>query len=208
MKFTGKLVDHFDNLDVNTMSMFEVVSMVERLGFVTTVNVFWQLSEVEPETRIESDSNSEDEEYKVEDESSTDQSKFSDSENELASSENEIFDVNVGLDSDEVELRRPGPRTTPTSQATTTQTPSSASIEPTQPSVFRWMPTPTVRTSQESSVSHSSPSPTPISTQPSHPNVFRWMPTPGVPLSQDNCGSHLSPSPSPSPSPKSNTNTS
>ncbi|KAK8669051.1 hypothetical protein V6N13_106492 [Hibiscus sabdariffa] len=105
-------------------------------------------------------------------------------------------------------LRRPGPRTTPTSQATTTQTPSSASIEPTQPSVFRWMPTPTVRTSQESSVSHSSPSPTPISTQPSHPNVFRWMPTPGVPLSQDNCGSHLSPSPSPSPSPKSNTNTS
>ncbi|KAK8669052.1 hypothetical protein V6N13_106493 [Hibiscus sabdariffa] len=78
--------------------------MVERLGFVTTVNVFWQLSEVEPETRIESDSNSEDEEYKVEDESSTDQSKFSDSENELASSENEIFDVNVGLDSDEVEV--------------------------------------------------------------------------------------------------------
>ncbi|KAK8679902.1 hypothetical protein V6N13_108864 [Hibiscus sabdariffa] len=70
-------------------------------------------------------------------------------------------------------LRRPRPRTTPTSQATTTQTPSSASTEPTQPSVFRWMPTPTVCTSQESSVSHSSPSPTPIPTQPSHPNVFR-----------------------------------
>ncbi|KAK8658345.1 hypothetical protein V6N13_036553 [Hibiscus sabdariffa] len=170
MKFTGKLVDHFDNLDVDTMSMFEVVSMVERLGFVVTVNVFWQLSdnplevkklisdgdvlemvrnvpsdhylhiyivevehasriesdsnlededcdvepetriesdsnskEVEPETRIESDSNSEDEEYEVEDESSTDQSKFSDSENELVCSEDEIFNVNVGLGSDEVE---------------------------------------------------------------------------------------------------------
>ncbi|KAK8596887.1 hypothetical protein V6N12_065366 [Hibiscus sabdariffa] len=262
MKFTGKLVDHFDNLDVDTMSMFEVVNMVERLGFVVTVNVFWQLSdnplevkklisdgdvlemvrnvprdhylhiyivevepdsnlededcdvepetriesdsnskEVEPETRIESDSNSEDEEYEVEDESSTDQSKFSDSENELASSEDEIFNVNVGLGSDEVELRRPGPRTTPTSQAKTTQTPSSTSTEPTQPNVFRWMPTLTVRTSQESSVSHSSPSPTPIPTQPSHPNVFIWMPTPGVPLSQDNCGSHLSPSPSPTPIP-------
>ncbi|KAK8535345.1 hypothetical protein V6N12_056866 [Hibiscus sabdariffa] len=168
MKFTGKLVDHFDNLDVDTMSMFEVVSMVERLGFVVTVNVFWQLSdnplevkklisdgdvlemvrnvprdhylhiyivevepdsnlededcdvepetriesdsnskEVEPETRIESDSNSEDEEYEVEDESSTDQSKFSDSENELASSEDEIFNVNVGLGSDEVEVETP-----------------------------------------------------------------------------------------------------
>ncbi|KAK8696362.1 hypothetical protein V6N13_001498 [Hibiscus sabdariffa] len=98
-------------------------------------------------------------------------------------------------------LRRPGPRTTPTSQAKTTQTPSSTSTEPTQPNVFRWMPTLTVRTSQESSVSHSSPSPTPIPTQPSHPNVFIWMPTPGVPLSQDNCGSHLSPSPSPTPIP-------
>ncbi|KAK8656526.1 hypothetical protein V6N13_098473 [Hibiscus sabdariffa] len=98
-------------------------------------------------------------------------------------------------------LRRPGPRTTPTSQAKTTQTPSSTSTEPTQSNVFRWMPTPTVRTSQESSVSHSSPSPTPIPTQPSYPNVFIWMPTPGVPLSQDNCGSHLSPSSSPSPTP-------
>ncbi|KAK8650684.1 hypothetical protein V6N13_140311 [Hibiscus sabdariffa] len=103
-------------------------------------------------------------------------------------------------------LRRPGPRTTPTSQAKTTQTPSSTSTEPTQPNVFRWMPTPTVRTSQESSVSHSSPSPTPIPTQPSHPNVFIWMPTPGVPLSQDNCGSHLSPSPSPTPKPLSQDN--
>ncbi|KAL4361935.1 hypothetical protein GQ457_04G038610 [Hibiscus cannabinus] len=45
MKFTGKLVDHFDNLDVDTMSMLEVVSMVEKLGFVVTVNVFWQLSD-------------------------------------------------------------------------------------------------------------------------------------------------------------------
>ncbi|KAK8656453.1 hypothetical protein V6N13_098403 [Hibiscus sabdariffa] len=153
------------------MSMFEVVSMVERLGFVVTVNVFWQLSDnplevkklisdrdvlemvrnvprdhylhiyivevepesriesdsnledddcdVEPKTRIESDSNSkevgpetrveydsnlEDEEYEVEDESSTDQSKFSDSENELASSEDKIFNVNVGLGSNEVEV--------------------------------------------------------------------------------------------------------
>ncbi|KAK8659597.1 hypothetical protein V6N13_029796 [Hibiscus sabdariffa] len=148
--------------------------MVERLGFVVTVNVFWQLSdnplevkklisdgdvlemvrnvpsdhylhiyivevepasriesdsnledgdfdvepetriesdfnskEVEPETKIESDSNSEDEEYEVEDESSTDQSKFSDSENELVSSEDEIFNVNVGLGSDEVEVETP-----------------------------------------------------------------------------------------------------
>ncbi|KAK8713248.1 hypothetical protein V6N13_148470 [Hibiscus sabdariffa] len=171
MKFTGKLVDHFDNLDVDTMSMFEVVSMVERLGFVVNVNVFYQLSdnplevkklisdgdvlemvrnvpsdhylhiyivevepesriesdsnlvdegcdvepetrieydstskEVESETRIESDSNSEVEEYEVEDESSTNQSKFSDSENKLVSSEDEIFNVNVGLDSDEVEV--------------------------------------------------------------------------------------------------------
>ncbi|KAK8481522.1 hypothetical protein V6N13_074877 [Hibiscus sabdariffa] len=54
-------------------------------------------------------------------------------------------------------------------------------------------PPPTVRTSQESSVSHSSPSPTPIPTQPSHSNVFSWMPTPRVPLSQDNCGSQSSP---------------
>ncbi|KAK8561924.1 hypothetical protein V6N12_048979 [Hibiscus sabdariffa] len=171
MKFTGKLVDHFDSLDVDTMSMFEVVSMVERLGFVVTVNVFWQFSdnplevkklisdgdvldmvrnvprdyylhiyiveveaesriesdsnlededcdvepetrlesdsnskEVEPETIIKSDSNSKDEEYEVEDESSTNQSKFSDSENELTSSEDEIFNVNVGLGSDEVEV--------------------------------------------------------------------------------------------------------
>ncbi|KAK9020683.1 hypothetical protein V6N11_010700 [Hibiscus sabdariffa] len=99
MKFTGKLVDHFDNLDVDTMSMFEVVSMVERLGFVVTVNVFWQLSdnplevkklisdgdvlemvrnvpsdhylhiyivEVEHASRIESDSNLEDEDCDVE----------------------------------------------------------------------------------------------------------------------------------------------
>ncbi|KAK8713246.1 hypothetical protein V6N13_148468 [Hibiscus sabdariffa] len=98
-------------------------------------------------------------------------------------------------------LKRHGPRTTPTSQATTTQTPSSTSTEPTQPNVFRWMPTPTVRTSQESSVNHSSPSPTPIPTQPSHSNVFNWMPTPGVPLSQDNSGSHLSQSPTPTPIP-------
>ncbi|KAK8627836.1 hypothetical protein V6N13_135434 [Hibiscus sabdariffa] len=60
--------------------------------------------EVESETMIESDSNSEDEEYEAEDESSTDQSKFSDSENELASSEDEMFNVNVGLGSDEVEV--------------------------------------------------------------------------------------------------------
>ncbi|KAK8713724.1 hypothetical protein V6N13_148935 [Hibiscus sabdariffa] len=99
MKFTGKLVDHFDSLDVDTMSMFEVVSMVERLGFVVTVNVFWQFSdnplevkklisdgdvldmvrnvprdyylhiyivEVEAESRIESDSNLEDEDCDVE----------------------------------------------------------------------------------------------------------------------------------------------
>ncbi|KAK8656456.1 hypothetical protein V6N13_098406 [Hibiscus sabdariffa] len=96
---------------------------------------------------------------------------------------------------------QPGPRTTPTSQATTTQTPSSTSTEPTQPNVFRWMPITTVRTSQESSISHSSPSPTPIPTQPSHPNVFRWMSTPGVPLSQDNCGNHFSPTPTPTPIP-------
>ncbi|KAK9030740.1 hypothetical protein V6N11_032153 [Hibiscus sabdariffa] len=158
---------------------------------------------IEPETRIESDSNSEDEEYEVDDESSTDQSKFSDSENELVSSEDEIFNVNVGFDSDEVELR---PRTTPTSQATTTQIPSSTSTEPTQPNVFRWMPTPTVRTSQESSISHSSPSPTPIPTQASHSNVFSWMPTPGVPLSQDNSGSHLPQSPTPTPKPPSQDN--
>ncbi|KAK9020820.1 hypothetical protein V6N11_010833 [Hibiscus sabdariffa] len=99
MKLTEKLVDHFDNLDVDTMSMFEVVSMVERLGFVVTINVFLQLSdnplevkklisdgdvlemvrnvpkdhylhiyivEVEPENRIESDSNSKDEDCNVE----------------------------------------------------------------------------------------------------------------------------------------------
>ncbi|KAL4347116.1 hypothetical protein GQ457_17G003410 [Hibiscus cannabinus] len=94
-----------------------------------------------------------------------------------------------------------GPRTTPTSQATTTQTPSSTSTECTQPNVFRWIPTPIVRTSQESSVSHSSPSPTPIPTQPSHFNVFSWMSTPRVPLSQDNSDSHLSQSPTPTPTP-------
>ncbi|KAL4364016.1 hypothetical protein GQ457_04G008290 [Hibiscus cannabinus] len=98
------------------------------------------------------------------------------------------------------------PRTTPTSQATTTQIPSSTSTEPTQPNVFRWMPTPTVRTSQESSISHSSPSPTPIPTQASHSNVFSWMPTPGVPFSEDNSGSHLSQSPTPTPKPPSQDN--
>ncbi|KAK8663052.1 hypothetical protein V6N13_024933 [Hibiscus sabdariffa] len=60
--------------------------------------------DIEHKTRIEPDSNSEDEEYEVEAESSTDQSKFSDSENELASLEDEIFTVNVGLVSDEVEV--------------------------------------------------------------------------------------------------------
>ncbi|KAL4384721.1 hypothetical protein GQ457_15G010570 [Hibiscus cannabinus] len=105
MKLTGKLVDHFDNLDIDTMSMFEVVSMVETLGFVVTINVFLQLSnsplevkklisdgdvlemvrnvprdhylhiyivEVEPESRIESDSNLEDEDCDVEPETRID----------------------------------------------------------------------------------------------------------------------------------------
>ncbi|KAK8659596.1 hypothetical protein V6N13_029795 [Hibiscus sabdariffa] len=103
-------------------------------------------------------------------------------------------------------LKRHGPRTTPTSQATTTQIPGSTSIEPTQPNIFRWMSTPTVRTSQESSISHSSPSPTPLPTQASHSNVFSWMPTPGVPLSQDNSGSHLSQNPTPTPKPPSQDN--
>ncbi|KAL4377271.1 hypothetical protein GQ457_02G031710 [Hibiscus cannabinus] len=106
-KFTGKLVDHCDNLDVDIMSMLEAVSRVERLVIVVTVNVFWQLSDnpLGPVTRIDSDSdsNSEDEEYEVEVESSTDQSKFSDTENELSCLEVEIFTVNVGLGSDEVE---------------------------------------------------------------------------------------------------------
>ncbi|KAK8623588.1 hypothetical protein V6N13_118471 [Hibiscus sabdariffa] len=44
-KFTGKLVDHFDNLDVDTMSMFEIVSMVEKLGITYNVKVFWQLAD-------------------------------------------------------------------------------------------------------------------------------------------------------------------
>ncbi|KAK9005322.1 hypothetical protein V6N11_042762 [Hibiscus sabdariffa] len=42
-KFTGKLVDYFDNLDVDTMSMFEIVAMVEKLGITYNVKVFWQL---------------------------------------------------------------------------------------------------------------------------------------------------------------------
>ncbi|KAK8999874.1 hypothetical protein V6N11_065366 [Hibiscus sabdariffa] len=139
--------------------------------------------DIEHKTRIEPDSNSEDEEYEVEAESSTDQSKFSDSENELASLEDEIFTVNVGL------LRRPGTRTTPT----TSQTPNSVPIEPAQLNVVRWIPTPTVRTTQESCVSHLSTNPSPIPTQPSHPNVFIWMSTPELPLSQENCGSQSSP---------------
>ncbi|KAK8546326.1 hypothetical protein V6N12_027113 [Hibiscus sabdariffa] len=155
--------------------------------------------EVEPETRIESDSNSEDEEYEVEDESSTDQSKFSDSENEFSAATRTPRIPKLPL-------KRHGPRTTPTNQATTTQIPSSTSTKPTHPNVFRWMPTPTVRTSQESSISHSSPSPTPIPTQASHSNVFSWMPTPGVPLSQDNSVNHLSQSPTPTQKPPSQDN--
>ncbi|KAL4342637.1 hypothetical protein GQ457_08G027590 [Hibiscus cannabinus] len=44
-KFTGKLVDYFDNLDVDTMSMFEIVDMVEKLGITYSVKVFWQLAD-------------------------------------------------------------------------------------------------------------------------------------------------------------------
>ncbi|KAK9010184.1 hypothetical protein V6N11_036698 [Hibiscus sabdariffa] len=44
-KFTGKLVDYFDNLDVDTMSMFEIVAMVEKLGITYNVKVFWQLAD-------------------------------------------------------------------------------------------------------------------------------------------------------------------
>ncbi|KAK8540801.1 hypothetical protein V6N13_089126 [Hibiscus sabdariffa] len=44
-KFTGKLVDYFDNLDVDTMSMFEIVAMVEKLGITYNVKVFWQLTD-------------------------------------------------------------------------------------------------------------------------------------------------------------------
>ncbi|KAK8663050.1 hypothetical protein V6N13_024931 [Hibiscus sabdariffa] len=87
------------------------------------------------------------------------------------------------------ELRRPGTRTTPT----TSQTPNSVPIEPAQLNVVRWIPTPTVRTTQESCVSHLSTNPSPIPTQPSHPNVFIWMSTPELPLSQENCGSQSSP---------------
>ncbi|KAK8662483.1 hypothetical protein V6N13_092056 [Hibiscus sabdariffa] len=44
---------------------------------------------------------------------------------------------------DELKLRRPGTKTTPTtSQDTTTQTPSSTSTEPSHPNVFRWIPHP------------------------------------------------------------------
>ncbi|KAK8628188.1 hypothetical protein V6N13_063898 [Hibiscus sabdariffa] len=42
-KFTGKLVDYFDNLDVDTMSMFEIIAMVKKLGITYNVKVFWQL---------------------------------------------------------------------------------------------------------------------------------------------------------------------
>ncbi|KAK8597421.1 hypothetical protein V6N13_094833 [Hibiscus sabdariffa] len=44
-KFTGKLVDYFDNLDVGTMSMFEIVAMVEKLRITYNVKVFWQLTD-------------------------------------------------------------------------------------------------------------------------------------------------------------------
>ncbi|KAK8549823.1 hypothetical protein V6N13_055389 [Hibiscus sabdariffa] len=44
-KFTGKLVDYFDNLDVDRMSMFEIVAMVEKLGITYNVKVFWQLTD-------------------------------------------------------------------------------------------------------------------------------------------------------------------
>ncbi|KAK8596463.1 hypothetical protein V6N12_064951 [Hibiscus sabdariffa] len=44
-KFTRKLVDYFDNLDVDTMSMFEIVAMVEKLGITYNVKVFWQLTD-------------------------------------------------------------------------------------------------------------------------------------------------------------------
>ncbi|KAK9010745.1 hypothetical protein V6N11_043614 [Hibiscus sabdariffa] len=44
-KFTGKLVDYFDNLDVDTMSMFEIVAMFEKLGITYNVKVFWQLAD-------------------------------------------------------------------------------------------------------------------------------------------------------------------
>ncbi|KAK8590294.1 hypothetical protein V6N13_057188 [Hibiscus sabdariffa] len=44
-KFTGKLVDYFDNLDVDTMFMFEIVAMVEKLGITYSVKVFWQLAD-------------------------------------------------------------------------------------------------------------------------------------------------------------------
>ncbi|GMI85406.1 hypothetical protein HRI_002209900 [Hibiscus trionum] len=45
VKYTGQLVDYFDNLDVDTMSMFEIIGVVENLKITSGVHVFWQLED-------------------------------------------------------------------------------------------------------------------------------------------------------------------
>ncbi|KAK8698631.1 hypothetical protein V6N13_114742 [Hibiscus sabdariffa] len=42
--YTGQFVDYFDNCDVDEMSMFEVMGMVESLGLTYTMKMYWLVS--------------------------------------------------------------------------------------------------------------------------------------------------------------------
>ncbi|KAK9046391.1 hypothetical protein V6N11_052279 [Hibiscus sabdariffa] len=50
--YTGQLVDYFDRCDVDEMSIFEMIDMVEKLGLTYTMKIFWLVSEKPFEVKL------------------------------------------------------------------------------------------------------------------------------------------------------------
>ncbi|KAK8689355.1 hypothetical protein V6N13_088076 [Hibiscus sabdariffa] len=50
--YTGQFVDYFDRCDVDEMSIFEMIDMVEKLGLTYTMKIFWLVSEKPFEVKL------------------------------------------------------------------------------------------------------------------------------------------------------------
>ncbi|KAK8683730.1 hypothetical protein V6N13_039781 [Hibiscus sabdariffa] len=50
--YTGQLIDYFDRCDVDEMSIFEMIDMVEKLGLTYTMKIFWLVSEKPFEVKL------------------------------------------------------------------------------------------------------------------------------------------------------------
>ncbi|KAK9047163.1 hypothetical protein V6N11_053016 [Hibiscus sabdariffa] len=50
--YTGQLVDYFDRCDVDEMSIFEMIDMIEKLGLSYTMKIFWLVSEKPFEVKL------------------------------------------------------------------------------------------------------------------------------------------------------------